>query len=121
MSAPSEERHRLKRAPVFKPHLADHTGVDGKLRPGKLAAQESAFLRRTGGVDVPRAPVMRGAKRIIAQTVPLIWAENRRFARRLQVDSPDVSLCSSLTVPPATRKARSRQPDRGPCSSLEHL
>ena len=84
MSDNQSERHRLKRTPAFKPQLV-RPGGGAKLKPGKLAAQESAYLRRAGGVDVPRAPAMRIARRIIADTVPMISSENARFANRLRV------------------------------------
>lgn len=80
MSTDAGDRHRLKRTPAFRPQLAG-----GKLKPGKRAAQESAFLRKRGGVDVPRACARRIAARVIAETVPIIASENRRFAKRLQV------------------------------------
>jgi hypothetical protein len=83
MSANAGERHRLKRTPAFKPALIPAGGP--KRKPGKLTAQESAYLRRTGGVDVPRAPARRIAMRVIAETIPVIAAENRRFSRRLSV------------------------------------
>jgi histone H3/H4 len=98
MSANVREGHRFKRTPVFKPHLAVHPG-GAKLKPGKLAAQESAYLRTAGGVDVPRAPAMRVAKKAIAETVPIISAENRRFSRRLALRGKHVP--ASLTVAPA--------------------
>jgi|WetSurMetagenome_2_1015567.scaffolds.fasta_scaffold00112_10 histone H3/H4 len=83
MSANAGDRHRMKRTPAFRrPQLIRGSG---KLKPGKLTAQESAFLRKKGGVDVPRASARRIAMRVIADTVPVISAENRRFAKRLEV------------------------------------
>jgi len=94
MSESNVQQRRFKRAQIYQ-----GTAHGPRLKPGKLAARESAHLRATGGVQVTRAAVRRLMMRTVKDTVPIVSAENEAMARRLGARGKHVP--ANLTVIPA--------------------